>query len=170
MNRKTVLRMILSLAVVAGAAAPVLAEETVFEDLVEPYEAIRVQLLDDHTEDVTRQGKALQATLEALHGDFSAARAGVSKEDGETLQGLLPGMIEAARRLAQAPDLQSARDAFYDLSKPMVRYHAMLGEKAGTVAVYCSMARRSWLQPAASDIGNPYHGQAMARCGEVVGE
>ncbi len=163
---------ILSLCCVLGAlwavAAP--AQEAVFPDLVTPYEAIRLQLLEDHTEDVAQRAMALKTTLEALQADFSAERAGVSSADGKVLEELLPTMIEAVGQLVAAGDLKSARDAFYALSKPMVRYHTMLGEKAGTVAVYCAMAKRSWLQPAESTIGNPYHGKAMATCGEVVGE
>jgi hypothetical protein len=31
------------------------------------------------------------------------------------------------------------------------------------------MAQQVWLQPK-GEIGNPYYGQSMARCGEVVSE
>ena len=156
--------------VLLGLAHSGFAVEPVFQDLVEPYETIRLQLLEDRSEGVARRAATLKTVLEGLQADFTVERAGVSVEDGEVLKELLPPMVEAVSRLAQATDLQGARDAFYDLSKPMVRYHAMLGEKVGTVAVYCSMARRSWLQPAESEIGNPYHGQAMAACGEVVSQ
>jgi hypothetical protein len=36
-----------------------------------------------------------------------------------------------------------------------------------TVVVYCAMAEKVWIQPK-GEIGNPYYGQSMARCGEVV--
>jgi hypothetical protein len=151
-------------------ALPATATEPLFQELLEPYETIRLQLLHDHTEGVAQKGADLHRALKTLMVDFSAERAGVSIEDAEALQELLPTLIEAAGRLAKAQDLKSARDAFYDLSRPMVRYHAMVGEKTGTVAVYCPMARRSWLQPKEETIGNPYHGQSMAACGNVVGE
>jgi hypothetical protein len=30
------------------------------------------------------------------------------------------------------------------------------------------MHKKSWLQPAGDEIGNPYAGQSMPKCGEVV--
>ena len=79
----------------------------------------------------------------------------------------------AAEALTGASDLGTARDAFYALSKPLVRWRAAVvasgrAEDELPVVVYCSMAKRSWLQPAGT-IGNPYHGQALAECGEIVG-
>ena len=38
-----------------------------------------------------------------------------------------------------------------------------------TVVAWCSMSKKSWLQPA-GEIGNPYYGKEMPRCGEVVGK
>lgn len=59
-----------------------------------------------------------------------------------------------------------ARAAMGELSKPLVRFREMAtGEKP--VVVYCSMEKKSWLQPE-GEIGDPYLGQKMATCGQVV--
>ena len=172
---RNVLLVTLSLALLAVAlgASTVRAAEPVFADLAAPYETIRLQLLEDSTKEVAAVAERLQGSLQELQENFSAPHAGVSAHDAATLKELLPTMMEAVSQLIQATqkgDLQTARDAFYELSKPLVRYHAMVEDKAGMIAVYCPMARRSWLQPEAAAIGNPYHGQAMAGCGNVVGE
>jgi hypothetical protein len=84
----------------------------------------------------------------------------------EDVRDLLPELSEAATALSAATTLDAARDAFYDLSKPLVRWRkAAVGDKL--VVAYCPMAKRSWLQPE-GELGNPYYGQSMLRCGEVV--
>jgi hypothetical protein len=80
---------------------------------------------------------------------------------------LLPEVERFAGELAAAKDLPAARDAFYRLSQPLVRWHGATG-RHDVAVTYCSMARRSWLQPAAKPTGNPYYGKQMATCGEVV--
>ncbi len=37
----------------------------------------------------------------------------------------------------------------------------------GTTVVFCPMAKKAWIQPE-GEIGNPYLGQEMPTCGEVV--
>ena len=52
----------------------------------------------------------------------------------------------------------------------MVQYRAQVEGDELPVVMYCSMAKKSWLQLAGGEIGNPYYGQSMARCGEAVGQ
>ena len=101
--------------------------------------------------------RALSAASSALRTAAQELRSGSPQE--RTF-----GQI--AESLAGATDLEAARDAFHALSKPLVRWRKGAGE--GPVVVYCAMKDRSWLQSADDEIGNPYYGQAMARCGEVV--
>ena len=49
----------------------------------------------------------------------------------------------------------------------MVRYRAEVEGERPAVG-YCPMAAKSWLQLDGEEIGNPYYGQSMASCGEVV--
>src|SRR5512145_3277949 len=105
------------------------------------------------------------------------------------------GVIEAARRLAQAtgahqahqghgevatavataaraldgsPDLAAARERFKALSEQMIRYRAQHPAVAGqTIVVHCSMAPGSWVQ-LAGPVQNPYYGLSMLACGDVT--
>lgn len=142
------------------------AERTTFEALNEHYEAIRVSLLNDHTKGVTEHARSIESETAELLGNFSASHAGVSGGDSAACQELLPEIKNAAHRLAESSNIKDARAAFGELSKPMVRYREMVSGKR-PVVVYCSMAKKAWLQPD-GEIGNPYYGQSMAKCGDVV--
>ena len=48
----------------------------------------------------------------------------------------------------------------------MVRYRQLVPDPQ-PVVVFCSMAQKVWLQPK-GEIGNPYYGSSMLRCGKVV--
>jgi Cu(I)/Ag(I) efflux system membrane protein CusA/SilA len=72
-----------------------------------------------------------------------------------------------AETVAKSGDLEAARLAFASLSDAMIVYRATGKEKPKPDIVYCSMAKKSWLQPKGA-IANPYFaGDAMRGCGEV---
>jgi len=162
-------------AVTIGLLAVVLAvtpyqadasEKTTFAALNEDYEAIRVALLNDNTKGVSEHARAMESSIAMLNQHFSAAHAGVSEDKTAACEAVLPVISKAAARLAKASNITEARDAFGELSKPMVRYREMVsGDRP--VVVYCSMAKKAWLQPG-GEIGNPYYGQSMAKCGDVI--
>ena len=154
-------------AVLAAVAIPAAAGEgTTFDAINEHYEAIRVSLLHDNTKGVAEHARAIETKVNELQQGFSAHHAGVPQDGAAACQALLPEIAKAAGAVAQASSITQTRDAFGELSKPMVRYREMVsGERP--VVVYCSMARKAWLQPE-GEIGNPYYGQSMARCGDVV--
>ncbi len=144
---------------------------TAFADVLERYEIVRLALTNDTTDGVSENSKAIEAILHGLSTDWSPAAAGVRPDKARDVQSLLPELSQAAAALTRATSLEAARDAFYDLSKPLVRWRKATIETTApegwpTVA-YCPMAKRSWLQPA-GEIGNPYHGQSMLRCGATV--
>jgi AcrB/AcrD/AcrF family len=157
----TALLLVLGLSTFA-VAAPAAG----FESLAGPYETIRKALLHDKLTGVAEQAKLLQQRAGALTKAFTPRSAGVAADKAPMVKALLPEVTAAAARLATAKDLTSARNAFADLSKPMVRYREVSTGKKPVVA-YCPMAKKSWLQPA-GEIGNPYYGQSMAKCGDVV--
>jgi len=150
------------------ATVPARADHDAFHTIVEHYEPIRLALVDDGTDGIAEHAQEISQEIDRLAGEFSAQRAGVDPEAADDVLEDLPEMREAAESLASAEELDAARDAFYELTLPLVRYHARLVEKEGRPAVaYCSMAKRSWLQPE-GEIGNPYHGQKMEKCGSIV--
>jgi hypothetical protein len=128
-----------------GFSAPAPAS---FDAVLGHYETIRKALINDTVTGIPDPAAAIQKLAKSAPAD------------------LAPQIAGAAQKLSVAKDLSSARDAFYELSKPMVRWREAAGNKAHVVA-YCPMSKRSWIQPK-GEIGNPYYGKSMATCGEVV--
>lgn len=147
MNRLGTTLMILALLLTAGPAFSTPAPAG-FDAVLGHYEMTRKALVSDTVAGILDHAAAIQKLAKSAPAD------------------LAPQIAEAAKKLSAAKDLNTARDAFYELSKPMVRWREAAGSKANVVA-YCSMTKRSWLQPK-GEIGNPYYGKSMATCGEVV--
>jgi hypothetical protein len=145
---KTVLICVLSLLVGATSWA---AGPSSFDAVMEHY--------------VNANGEAIAAELRALEAEFSTDRAGASEETAAVVQAKLEEMIVAADAIAAAKSLEEARDGFYTLTKPMVRWREGLAQGDRPAVAYCPMHKRSWLQPG-EEIGNPYGG--MPRCGSIV--
>jgi len=162
------LTVVAAVAVVAAGATDETAGRTAFAAIVDDYEAVRQALLNDKTDGIAEHAEAIRRAAAALAEDFSVERAGVSAEDADGVKALLPDVVEAAGRLAGAGDIAAAREAFFLLSKRLARYREMVSGERPAVA-YCPMVKKSWLQPLV-EIGNPYHGQSMPRCGEIVSE
>lgn len=142
------------------------APTTAFSQVLASYETARLALTEDLNEGVAEQGREILNILQELAADWSTEAAGIRPVMADDVRALLPELTRAAAALAAADDLDASRDAFYALSKPLVRWRkAAVGERP--VVVYCPMSRRSWLQDE-GELGNPYHGQAMPHCGEVV--
>lgn len=124
-----------SLAVLALAAMPLLADTTLFSK----YEAVRQGLLKEKIADVHSSAKTLAAA---------------AKDNAE--------VAKAAAAVAEAKDIKAARTAFGTLSDEMIKVrNAAKGDRPSVG--FCPMVNKSWLQ-AQGEIGNPYD-TAMARCG-----
>jgi hypothetical protein len=164
-------RLLLAIAVAALAAAPALAtagQTTPFAAMSDHYEAIRQALLHDTTKGVAGHAKAIADEAATLEGSLESAETAVPADRKADCAALLPDIQDAARELAAADGLEQARASFGELSKPMVRYREMVpGERP--MVVYCPMAKKPWLQPS-GEIGNPYYGQSMARCGKIIAD
>ncbi len=163
--RRTIILALFSALVLAPMAA-VAGTATAFTDMAGHYEVIRQALLHDTTKDVAAHARAIAEEAKSLKEAAAASTAGVAADQGADCVSLLPEVEKSARELAAATSLEAARQAFGELSKPMVRYREMAAGPRPMV-VYCPMAKKSWLQPA-GDIGNPYYGQSMATCGQVI--
>ncbi len=164
MNIKQILFTITGILLVS---LPALAGEkaTSFEQIMGHYEAIRGALLHDSTEGVAAHAKEIESIVLKAGAKFEPAAVGVTSSTQECMT-LLNEIASSASKLAQAKNLANAREIFGELSKPMVRFREMAsGDKP--MVVYCSMAKKAWLQPE-GQVGNPYFGQKMAKCGEVV--
>jgi len=156
--------LICALAVVACAPAWA-GQPSSFEVVMQHYEPIRLALLEDSTKGVAENGKAITSELKTLQAEFSHQRVGASHDAMVVVQEKLPEMIASAEALAEAESLEAARGAFYELSKPMVRWREGVASDDRPAVAYCPMHKKSWLQPG-EEIGNPYGG--MPGCGKIV--
>ena len=162
MKSRTIMTAAIPLVLAAAGAA---AAGHAFGDISTHYEAIRQALLQGSDAGVSEHARAIEAVALRLSTDFSAAAAGVADGDAQAVREVLPEVIDHARRLAAATGVAGARAELAELTKPLVRYHALVSG-ARPIVAYCPMERKSWLQPD-GPIGNPY-APSMLRCGEVV--
>jgi hypothetical protein len=140
----------------------------VYMEMSSQYEAIRLALLEDSTEGVAEHAKSIQDLAKGQLEHFDAGRFIVPDQDIATFEAALQDIQTAASNLSSAGSLAPARETFFALTKPMVRYRKLSGGQDSVVA-YCPMAQKAWIQPQ-GEIGNPYMGQQMPSCGEIVGE
>ena len=135
------------IAVVAAALAAlaVPASAAVADGLAAPYLHIQVALANDSTDGVAEAARAIAAEAAGMGEQAAAIGA-------------------AAETLADAADLQSARDAFGPLSDALIAYGREVGFGELRLA-YCPMVDKEWLQ-ATSEIRNPFYGSMMLTCGE----
>jgi hypothetical protein len=154
----------LALVICCGGLANA-AETNTFVQISGHYEAIRQVLMKDSTTGVADRAEAIAALSANLARNFDPVTAGVDADDAESVKALLPAIEAGARRVADAGDLESVRSALAELTKPLVRYHAVVrGDRP--VVTYCPMEKKAWLQPD-EPVGNPY-APSMLRCGEIV--
>jgi len=142
--------------------------DSAFASMITHYDAIHGALAGDTTKGISNHAKEIREIADATSKNFNAMMAGVSEENAKALKDLLPEVGRAASKLESAKDLSSAREAFGELSQPLVRYRKMLTGEDTKVA-YCPMVKKPWLQTA-EKIENPYYGSSMLRCGSFVSE
>jgi Cu(I)/Ag(I) efflux system membrane fusion protein len=142
-REKTMLK--LATIVLALAAIAVPASAAVADGLAAPYLHIQVALANDSTDGVGDAARAIAAEAAGMGEQAAAIGA-------------------AAEALADATDLQSARDAFGPLSDALIAYGRDVGFGELRLA-YCPMVDKEWLQ-ATSEIRNPFYGSMMLTCGE----
>lgn len=157
-----------SLLLLPGLTMAEATEATPYRSMVSDYEAIRRALLSDSMDGVENSATALKSKAMALQKKLTAEIAGVSVDEVESLEEILRAIEASAERLAEQADVDRAREEFFVLTKPMARYRKLTGDP-DTLVAYCSMSQKAWVQPK-GELGNPYMGQKMPRCGEVVGE
>jgi hypothetical protein len=142
---------------------------TAGEEPFAQYEQIRQALLFDTTEGVAEQAGAIVRWAENGAADRGTEAGGVCDAGASECGTIMDEISTAAVRLGSAGSLDASRQAFGELSRAMVKLRGTLGEGPKPVVAYCSMADKVWLQPK-GELGNPYYGQSMATCGEIVSE
>ncbi len=141
--------------------------DTAFIAVWHHYEALWQTLAADSTEGLAEHAEGIREAADLITADFSLDKAGLT-EDADTGEAasFFDEIAKATLLLGSTTDLANAREIFYEISKPMVRLNELrAGERLKVV--YCSMAKKSWLQRE-EEIVNPYHGKSMGGCGEIV--
>jgi hypothetical protein len=124
------------------------------------YFLIRSSLARDSTTDVSANARAIAAETDAylkMHGEAGDVNM------------LLSNIRTAAKSLAEKEEITAARPAFGDVSEKLIEYQKTYvtnnSEKAHVF--FCDMAKKGWLQET-TDVGNPYYGSAMLKCGKEI--
>jgi hypothetical protein len=141
------------LAVVACAclmfAATGLRASEAMKGIVDSYLEIHARLATDKIDGIKAPASAIVEKANSL----GAAGAPIS---------------QAAKAVADAPDLKTAREAFGGLSDAVIAAAKAEGWKdLGDIKVaFCPMVKRSWMQKE-DKVRNPYYGTSMLECGEL---
>lgn len=144
-------------ALASGAAAFDKAMEPILKD----YLTIQGALVGDTIKGVESASTSIVTASKKLDPNS------VTGEHAEHYRDLPAKLEKAAAALAAAMNINEARDAFKELSKPMAMWGTMSKPK-DVVVMFCSMAKASWLQKK-GETRNPYMGSKMPGCGEIVG-
>jgi len=155
-----------------GAGSVAAQEEDtrpVYEQVLTHYESMRQALLHDTLEGVERRAGSMREAVLYLKENFSAERAGIKPENAGDLKGILLPINTLCRLVEASGDIEEVRKTFSQLSDLLIRWRGWSTMRNRPVIAYCPMDQKSWLQPA-GEIGNPYAGQKMPRCGKVVTE
>lgn len=167
-NHQSLRLLIAGLLMIPGVVGAEEASSTPYLEMSSHYQAIRLALLGDSMGGIVEHAKSIEKQAGGLLTNFEAAKTGVPEGDVAVLEAALQEIESAASKLSAAGDLTSAREAFFALTKPMAKYRKLAGDDE-TIVAYCPMAQKAWIQPE-GEIRNPYLGQEMPTCGEVVGE
>ena len=109
------------------------------------YEEVRQALLAGNVKSVQTSAKSLAAAAKSAK---------------------LSTLATHAIELSVANDTKTARAAFGVVSADLIRFRNEIGGDK-PVVLYCSMEKKSWLQPEAKPVTNPYVDPSMRGCGEV---
>lgn len=128
--------------------------------IFENYLKIHKLLASDHIDGISNLAKNIHETSKKL--DLKNA----PKNFGDHYKNVPVQIQEASLLISNGTTIEDVRTAFKSLSRPIANWAEMNGAK-DVYVYYCSMAKASWVQKLAQ-IENPYYGQKMLACGEIV--
>lgn len=102
-----------------------------------------------------------------LKSDLAAAQKNAAALAVDAKKAKNATVVDLAQSVEKSRDLAGARRAFGLLSEEMIKVRNSV-KGARPAVYYCSMVKKSWLQPK-GQVGNPYD-SSMARCGELKSE
>ncbi|MDX1999236.1 MAG: DUF3347 domain-containing protein [Thermoanaerobaculia bacterium] len=157
--------LFLGLMVAAAGLLRAAEPSDAFGPIVAEYEVIRAALAADKTDGTAERAKKLEAFARE---SVTAQQAGVPEAAAGELATLLPKIAAAAAKVATTEGLAAVRDAFGELSAPLVRWFELRTTKGDWAIAYCPMAEQYWLQKKTPEVDNPFYGSEMLTCGRFV--
>jgi len=156
----------------AGSAERLDSSEDARAALASVYDAyfdVQMALANDNLEDARKAyGK--------LEDEIGSVDMGLFEGEGHRRwMKVSTALAEAAGIGESVENIESARDAFYDLSQAAIELHDTFGHTADVpyYLTYCPMARDNkgayWLQEE-NIVWNSFYGESMLRCGEIKQE
>jgi hypothetical protein len=136
------------------------------DGMFDNYFAIHTALAGDSLEGVSDKATALAEAVEKFDHDTMNAD---DNAHGKHMHETFDGIATSAHSLADAEDIDAARNEFGKLSEHMVEYHKMHADHHSSKghAFVCDMAQKVWLQEG-EEPHNPYYGSAMLGCGRKL--
>jgi Cu(I)/Ag(I) efflux system membrane fusion protein len=145
----------------AAATAHSADFDTTMETVLGEYLKIQEALAADTTEGVEGAVHAIQDSADELHTGHAGG------EHAEHYKNIPQDLLAACEELQEAKNIASVREAFKELSKPVSTWVTM-AKPEHTSVMYCPMEKAGWVQRG-PNVANPYLGQKMASCGQMVG-
>ena len=138
------------------------------QQLVGDYLELKDALVASNEKGSLQASKSISSLLESLEV------SNLSVQAADFLKARLESMVAAIGEMISNPDLETQRNSFDDLSVEMTKVLLAFGTGGEKLYVeYCPMANSDqgafWLS-ANPQIQNPYYGDAMLGCGEVISE
>ena len=128
--------------------------------VVESYLKIQESLAADTTTHIRQAAESIQKNLAKVQ------TAHIRGPNSQFYRELPKRLRKAAIEMANSKGLESARRAFYAVSRPITLW-ASTAKPSGTTLAFSSMAGGGWLQKK-GPLRNPYYGSQMLECGEFV--
>jgi hypothetical protein len=162
----TALLLALSLLISGIFSSSVLAEQK-HEEISSKPETSQQVSPPDHTVEIFNNYFAMRELLAQDKVDQLGEHAReMSTQLGNLIQAL--GAIREKAANLKADNLEEARKGFAPLSESVLSYVKDFGFSGKLYSFYCPMMKESWLQEN-DQIGNPYYGTKMSKCGDITG-
>lgn len=134
---------------------------------VQAYLRMKNALVAGNTDVSSKEAAALVAALKGIDDKLLTGEAANFWLEKKTF------LIKHARQSQEAKTLEAKRENFIYLSQPMIKVAEALAAPGSLFVQFCPMANNDrgayWLSGEA-EVLNPYFGDAMLRCGEVIKE
>jgi Cu(I)/Ag(I) efflux system membrane fusion protein len=154
--------LLLAGALLLGAGAMHGSEfDRAMKPILGEYLEIQTALASDRTDGIDVAVQAIEKLAKKLDPEMAGG------DHDEHYKTIPADILVACGILHEAKEIESVREAFKELSKPVSMWVSM-AKPEGKSVMYCPMAKAGWVQDG-TEVANPYFGAKMLGCGQKVG-